>query len=210
MGASNLGIIVVAVVLVLVVVGIVVLIASMRLRAQVRAWSELASQLGLACNRKGRPGAPVWLQGEYSGHPVIMDTYNKSHHYRSSGQNRTTVDTFTRITMEVRNPAGLSLELLKEGAFAKITQRLSAKDIQTGDAELDERLAIRGEPEDAVRRLLTAEALRPLLLSAAKLDLSLAQGEISYQQPGVEKDKERLRSTFDLLAALATEVERAS
>ena len=91
MGALNLGIIVVAVVLVLVVVGIVVLIASMRLRPRVRAWSELASQLGLACNRKGRPGAPVWLQGEYLGHPVIMDTYNESRHYRSSGQNRTTV-----------------------------------------------------------------------------------------------------------------------
>ncbi len=209
MNAGALGLIAAVVVLVVIVVGAVVLLASTRLRAQVRAWSELASQLGLACNREGRPGAPVWLEGEYQGHPVIMDTYMESRHYKSGGQRRTDVDTFTRIIMEVDNPIGLSVELSKEGAFAKVAQSLGAKDIQTGDAALDKALAIRGEPEDAVIRLLTAEALRQPLLSAQKLDLRLAGEELQYRLPGVENDTGRLRGAFDLLAALATEVARA-
>lgn len=209
MNTSNLPLIAAVVVLVIIVVGAVVLLASMRLRAQVRAWSELASQLGLACNRKGRPGAPVWLEGKHQGHPVIMDTTMESRHFTSGGQNRTTVDTFTRIIMEIDNPTGLVLALSKEGAFAKVAQSLGAKDIQTGDAVLDKALVIRGEPEDAVIRLLTSEALRQPLLSAPKLNLRLAGGELQYRLPGVETDTGRLRSAFDLMAALATEVARA-
>lgn len=198
------------IVLVLIAVGIVVLLASMRLRAQVRAWSELAAQLGLACNRKGRPQSPVWLQGEYKGHPVIMDTYMESRHYQSQGRRKSTVDTFTRIIMEVSNPAGLRLTLSKEGASAKVAQGIGGRDIQIGDSELDKRLAIKGEPEDAVRRLLTSEALRQPLLSAAKLDLRLEGGELTYRLPGVEKNQERLRSAFDLFGAMATEVARTA
>lgn len=209
MDAGTLRIIAAVVVLVVILVGAVVLLASTRLRAQVRTWSDLASQLGLALNRKGRPGAPVWLDGEYQGQPVIMDTYMESRHYKSGGQNRTTVDTFTRIIMKVNNPIGLSLELSKEGAIAKIAQSLGAKDIQTGDVVLDKALAIRGAPEDAVIRLLTSEALRQPLLSAPKLDLRLEGGELQYRLPGVEKDAARLHGAFDLLAALAAEVARA-
>lgn len=209
MDTGTLRIIAAVVVLAVILIGAVVLLASTRLRAQVRTWGELASQLGLVLNRKGRPGAPVWLDGEYLGHPVIMDTYMDSRHYKSGGQNRTTVDTFTRIIMEVGNPIGLSLELSKEGAFAKVAQSLGAKDVQTGDAALDKALAIRGEPEDAVIRLLTSEALQQPLLSAPKLDLRLAGGELQYRLPGVEKDAARLHGAFDLLAALAAEVARA-
>lgn len=209
MNAGNLLIIAAVVGLVIIVVGAVVLLAARRLRAQVRAWSELASQLGLAINRKGRPGAPVWLEGKYQGHPVIMDTTMESHHYTSGGQSKTTVDTFTRIIMEIDNPTGLVLALAKEGTFAKIAQSLGAKDIQTGDAVLDKALAIRGEPADAVVRLLASEALRQPLLSAPKLDLRLAGGELHYRLPGVENDTGRLRGAFDLMAALAAEVARA-
>ncbi len=67
MDTDTLLIIAAVIVLVLIVVGIVVLLGLLRLRAQVRAWSALAAQLGLAVNRKGRPQSPVWLQGEYQG-----------------------------------------------------------------------------------------------------------------------------------------------
>ena len=211
MGNGNVGVIVAAVVLVLVVVGIVVLLASMRLRAQVKAWGELASELRLTINRKGRPGAPVWLEGNYHGRPVILDTYTKTRHHSVSGKRRATVDTFTRLVMQVSNPSVLSFEPSREGALAKVTQRIVGKDIQTGDPELDKRLSINGEPEEGVQRLLTAEALRQPLLEAPKLDLRLSEaGELTYRQPGVEKDRQRLRSIFELLAALAREIEHAA
>lgn len=168
---------------------------------QVRAWSALAARLGLTVNRKGPLGWSVWLQGEYQGHPVIMDTYT-----RRVGKRRST---FTRIIMQVSNPAGLRLELAREGLLEKAAQAVFGKDIQVGDAELDKRLTIRGEPEEAVRRVLSAEALRQPLLSAAKLDVRLEGEELIYRLPGVEKNGERLRAAFDLLAALATEVGRA-
>jgi hypothetical protein len=186
-----------------VTLGALVVLLPLLLRLiQVRAWSALAAQLGLAINRKGPLGWSVWLQGEYRGYPVIMDTYTTG-----VGKRR---HTFTRIIMQVSNPAGLRLWLSREGLLTKAAQAVGGKDIQVGDAELDKRLTIRGEPEEAVRRVLSAEALRQPLISAAKLDVELWGGEeLVYRLRGVETNGERLRAAFDLLAALATEVGRA-
>ncbi len=202
MDTDTLLIVAAIIVLALIVVTPVVLL---QLRRQERAWSALAAQLGLAFNREGPLGSPVWLKGEYQGHPVVMDTYTER---RGRGKQRTE-HTFTRIIMQVSNPTGLRLHLAHEGVLAKVAQAVGGKDIQVGDAELDKRLSIKGEPEEAVRRVLSAEALRQPLLSAAKLDVRLEGEELSYRLPGVEKNGERLRAAFDLLAALATEVGRA-
>ena len=189
-----------------VVFGAVLLFTYLQQRARVRAWSELASELGLVC----KPGRNAWsqvaVQGDYQGHALTMDAYT---HTTGTGKSRHS-ETFTRIVMPVNSPAGLRLELSREGLFAKVGKRLGAQDIQTGDPEIDQRLVIKGQPEEMVRRVLTSGSLRQQLLSASSLDLTLENGEIRYRKPGVERDGERLRSTFDLLSALAKEVEQLS
>ncbi len=79
----------------------------------------------------------------------------ESCHYKSGGQRRTDVDTFTRIIMEVDNPIRLSVELSKEGAFAKVAQSLGAVGYPCDRrCRFDKALLIRGETEDAVIRPL--------------------------------------------------------
>jgi hypothetical protein len=95
-----------------------------------------------------------------------------------------------------------------EGSLDKVAKRVGAGDIQTGDAELDQRLKITGQPEDEIRGLLTSMALRERLLAQPRLDVRLNQGELRWRTLGVERDSARLRDALDLLSALATGMER--
>jgi hypothetical protein len=195
---------VIGLIIIALVFGLVILFSYRQRRARVRAWSELASQLGLVCDPGQNAGSQLAMRGDYQGHPLTMDTYT---HTTGTGKNRHT-HTYTRMVMEVNNPAGLLLELSREGLSDKIGKRVGAQDIETGDPELDQRLVIRGQPEEAVKRVLTSAALRQPLLSISPLDLRLENGEIRYKKSGMEKDKERLRGVFDLLSGLAAETER--
>ncbi len=201
---ANSQILVLGLIMVAVVIGIVLFFTYLQRRSQVRAWTELASQLGLECSPGRSPWSWATAQGDYQGRALTMDTYT---HTTGVGKSRHS-ETFTRIVMASHSPAGLRLELSKEGVFARVGKALGAQDIQTGDAELDRRLVIKGEPEETIRRVIASEALRHHLLSAPSLDLSLADGAIRYRKPGVERDQARLRNALDLLSALAQEVER--
>lgn len=196
---------IVVLIAVLVVIGVpVFLVMHLQRRAHIRAWSELAARLGLECDPGKYWGAPVVVRGDYQGHALTLDTFT-----RSSGSGKGTGQTtYTRIVLAVSNPTGLRLELSKEGLLEKVGKRLGAQDIQTGDAALDQRFVIKGEPEEAVRRVLTSEALRGPLIAASSMDLRVEGSEIRFQKPGVERDNERLRGLFDLLSALAREIER--
>lgn len=204
MDSLNAGLWAIAIILVLILSAVIILITYLRRQARLRAWRELAAQLGLVCDTGRGAFAPVVVRGDYGGHTVTLDTYDES---SGMGEDRKT-QTYTRIVMPVHPPTGLRLQLSKEGVFQKVGKRFGAQDIQIGDPELDQRLIIKGQPEEWVRRLLAAESLRQPLLSAPSLDLRLEGEEIRYRQAGVELNQERLRRALDMLSTLATEAER--
>ncbi len=206
MDSLDIGLWVIVIAFVVIVTAIVLLITSLQRRARVRAWAELAAKLGLVCESGRGPLSPVVVRGDYRGRALTLDTYYES---QGAGDDRST-QTYTRVAMPVNNPTGLRLELSKEGVLNKVGKRLGAQDIQIGDPELDQRLIIKGQPEEKVKHVLASAAVRQPLLSVSSLDVQLAGSEIRYKKPGVERDEECLRNVFDLMAALAAEVEQAA
>jgi hypothetical protein len=183
------------------VVVIVLVIVYLQRQAQLRAWRGLASQLGLACESGRYPWSAVTVHGSYRGHGVALDTFQ-----RGIGRNQRTL---TGIVMDVNNPSGLRMNLVRQGGFGQVGKWLGAQDIQVGDADIDRRFLIKGQPEEAIRRLFTSEGLRQALLALSSLDVTLEGATLRYEQPGVARGIERLRSLFDLLSELAIAVEQA-
>jgi len=182
------------------VVGVVILIKVLQRQAQKRAWGEMASQLGLVCESGRYPWSSLAVRGMYRGHALVLDTFVE-HGYRRS-------QTYTQIVMTVNNSAGLRLMLHEASVASRVGKRLGVQDIQVGDADIDRRFMIKGQPEEGVRRLLAAEALRQKLLSVSSIHLTLEGAAIRYQHRGVEKGTERLHSLFDLMSEFATAVEQ--
>ena len=111
--------------------------------------------------------------------------------------------------MPISNPADMQLMVSEESIFSQIGKVLGAVDIQVGDAEIDRRFTIKGQPQEVVLTIVSSETLRQRLLSLRQIDLRVQGTTIRYEHPGVEKDVQRLRDLVDLLSEFASAVERA-
>ena len=190
---------------VLIVVGIVlvmvlaIVFAVWRGRARTQAWEEFAAQSGLSYERGKFMRRPA-ISGTYRSHELRMDTFT-----RSSGESSTT---YTQVVLSVSNPGGMQLELAPENVFNKVGRALGMQDIETGDAELDGRYIIKGQPESAVLRVLMQINLRQKLLEAKHFHVKLRDNTLRYERQGVESNPEALKSLFDLLSDLADSLEK--
>lgn len=182
------------------VVAVLAIIAYLRYQARQRAWSELAARTGLTLEPAGFLGLRLCVTGDYRGHTLTLDTFT-----RSSGKNSTT---YTRIVLSVNNTASLRLALYEENILSPLGKALGVQDIQVGDAELDRRFMIKGQPEDVIVSLLTFGGLRDKLLQARSLNLKVEGQELHFEKRGVESDVDRLQFLFDLLSELAEAIER--
>jgi len=194
----------IAIAIVVVVTGAVLLVQYVQRRGCTRAWQEAAAQAGLGCEGGGLLRYPA-INGIYRGRELELYVHQ---HTTGTGKNRRT-STSTRMAMSVDNPAGLRLEVYGENVLGKLGKRLGAQDIQVGDAEIDRRFMIKGEPAEAAARVFMSEALRQKLLALPSLHLELEGATLRYEKPGVEGNAERLVALFDLMAELAAAVERA-
>jgi hypothetical protein len=167
-------------------------------KSQVKAWSELAAQTGLSCE-KGNFLSPIRVTGKYRDHNLVMETF------RSGGKNS---DTCTRIIVSVNNIASLRLTLTEENILTKIGKQIGGQDIQTGNDPIDKRFIIRGQPEVKILQLLNSNNLQQKLLSIQFLMIEVIGGEIRYEQHIFEKNASRLQRLFDLLCTLAEEVDK--
>jgi hypothetical protein len=183
----------------LLIMALFIVLAVLGQRKRVHAWEEFAVQLGLSFEPGGFLRQPA-ISGSYRSHAVRLDTFT-----RGSGQHSTT---YTRIVLSLANPSGMQMELGGENVFSKIGKALGGQDIETGDAELDGRYVIKGQPESAVLRVLMQINLRQRLIEARWLHVKLNGDTLRYERRGIESNPETLKLLFDLLADLADGVER--
>ena len=196
--------VIVAILITVAVVGGVLVFQYLQRRGQMRAWQEVAAQSGLACEGGSLLTYPT-VKGIYRGRELEMYVHR---HTTGAGKNRRT-STSTRIAMTVDNPAGLRLDLSEEKILGRIGKQLGMQDIQVGDAEIDRRFMIKGEPAEAVGQMFMSETLRQKLLALPSLNLELNGTALRYEKPGAEKKAERLTGLFELMDELAAAVERA-
>lgn len=122
-------------------------------------WSELARQTGLTYI-PGKRSFPSHifphLYGEYRGRYVSM-----SLEIEGSRDEYDISRVFTKIALQVINPAHLSLEISEKWL---LTRRIWKKEILSGNSEFDQRFRVTGKPPEFVQRAINMPDLQNILL----------------------------------------------
>ena len=121
----------------------------------------------------------------------------------------------TRLRAPYVNPEGFRFTIYRKGFFSDLGKLLGMQDIEVGDPEFDEAFIIKGNDESKVRDLFANPKIRQMIQAQPKirLDVKDSEGwfgpkfpedvdELHFQVVGVIKDVERLKSLFDLFAAV--------
>ena len=113
------------------------------------------------------------------------------------------------------NPEGFRFTIYRKGFFSDLGKLLGMQDIEVGDPEFDEAFIIKGNDEDRVRVLFSDPKIRQMIQDQPKIRLEVKDSEgwfgpkfpedvdeLHFQVVGVIKDVDRLKSLFDLFAAV--------
>ena len=179
--------------------GIAIILFGTRRRARANeAWSTAADILGLEL----RPA--TWSQagrisGTLSGHEVDVQTIRRDDS-RSSG-------VATRYRVGYRD-LGLGLKLRRQTAATRLARLFGARDIEVGDPEFDEAMAVGGRYPERVGAFLTPT----LRLALHRLFLDhpgTAAGDTTLQwtKKGVETDTDAIVTTVRRFVEVAERME---
>ncbi len=121
----------------------------------------------------------------------------------------------TRLRVPYINPEGFRFTLYRKGFFSDLGKLLGMQDIEVGDPEFDEAFIIKGNDESKVRDLFANPKIRQMIQAQPKIRLRVKDSEgwfgpkfpenvdeLHFQVVGVIKDVERLKTLFDLFAAV--------
>jgi hypothetical protein len=121
----------------------------------------------------------------------------------------------TRIRVPYVNPEGFRFTIYRKGFFSNLGKLLGMQDIEVGDPEFDEAFIIKGNDEGKVCGLFANPKIRQMILAQSRIRLEVKDSEgwfgpkfpegvdeLHFQVLGVIKDLERLKTLFDLFAAV--------
>lgn len=155
----------------------------------IKEWQVLAAELKL----KYVP-APLWgvghIEGSYNGFNVLVDHYKKG-----SGKNRRT---YTKIITRFNKQLPSGLKIYQETAIlSDIGKFFGGQDIEINAPKFDDTFIVKGEPEEAVRRLLTPPVRGALLRYNDVTDLCLDEDAIIHRERGLARDAGHIRHILD-------------
>jgi hypothetical protein len=169
-------------------------------------WRRLSAEIG-AEYVEGRFWKGSKVQAHVGPWLVTLDT-----HTVSSGHSHVT---YTRMRAPYVNPEGFRFTIYRKGLFSEWGKLLGMQDIEVGDFEFDEAFIIKGNDEDRVRALFSDPKVRQMVQDQPQIRLEVKDSEgwfgpgfpedvdeLHFQVVGVIKDVERLKSLFDLFAAV--------
>ena len=143
---------------------------------------------------------------------VTLDIYIES---TCGDTTRYTIEDYTRMRVPYVNPEGFRFTIYRKGFFSELGKHLGMQDIEVGDPDFDEAFIIKGNDESKVVRLFSETRIRQMIQAQPKfrLDVKDSEGwfgptfpedmdELRFQVVGVIKDVHRLKSLFDLFAAV--------
>jgi hypothetical protein len=170
-------------------------------------WRQLSEEIGAEFVERGFWKGGSKVQAHVAPWTVTLDTYTDS-----SGESSTT---YTRMRAPYVNPEGFRFTIYRKGFFSDLGKLLGMQDIEIGDFEFDEAFIIKGNDADRVRVLFANPKIRQMIQDQPKIRLEVKDSEgwfgpkfpedvdeLHFQVVGVIKDMERLKSLFDLFAAV--------
>lgn len=167
-------------------------------------WSQLSREIGAEYDEGGmfKAGKVVLSHREWE---ITLDTYTVS-----TGKSHVT---YTRMRAPYVNRDGFRFNIYRKSVFSWLGRLFGVKDVDVGDAFFDDQFIIQGEPEHLVRSLLTNAKIRQLIQEQKDIHFEIKDDEglfrksfpegvdmLYFQVVGVIKDKDRLKSLFDLFA----------
>lgn len=173
-------------------------------------WGELSKELGAEFYEGGfAKNSKITLEhGEWQ---ITLDTYTV-HTGNSS-------ITYTRMRAPYVNKDGFRFNIYRKSVFSQLGKMFHMQDIETGDSQFDEEFIIQGQPEEAVKRLLTNVKIRELIEKQKSIHFMVKDDEgwfstkfpegvdeLYFQVSGVIRDKERLKDLFDLFSLVLDEL----
>jgi hypothetical protein len=169
-------------------------------------WRQLCEQTGAEFVQGG------FLKGSKVRAHVGPWTITLDTHTESSGESAVT---YTRMRAPYVNPDGFRFTISRKGLFSDLGKLLGMQDIEVGDPEFDEAFIIKANEESRVQTLFADAELRALIQAEPKIRLEVKDSEgwfgpkfpedvdeLHFQVIGVIKDVDRLKSLFDLFAAV--------
>lgn len=179
-----------------VIIAAMVAVGIMRRRAQLRRYRAIAARTGLAV----KPGIinPSQVHGTYSGRQVLLTTASA----RPAGVLRRP---WTRVFVEVRNPASVALRLRRRDVIDRLLRLGNAP---VGDAEFDRRFLILSREPGYVMMIFADRAVRDAVLRADVQAVRLAGSwlEVFYRRE--ERSPEHATLLFDATVRLADAIDR--
>jgi hypothetical protein len=169
-------------------------------------WRQLCQEIG-AKFVSGSAWKGNKVQATVGPWTVTLDTYTVS------SQNSQV--TYTRMRAPYTNPEGFRFTIYRKSIFSGLGKLLGMQDIEIGDPEFDEAFIIKSNNEPRVQQLFADTKLKALVRAQPeiRLDVKDSEGwfgpkfpenvdELHFQVVGVIKDVARLKSLFELFAAV--------
>jgi hypothetical protein len=173
-------------------------------------WRQLSEEIGAAFVKGG-----FWKGGKVHAHvgawTVTLDTYTESSDKHSVQ--------YTRMRAPYVNPEGFRFTIYRKGFFSDLGKLLGMQDVEVGDPDFDEAFIIKGNNEDRVRVLFSDLKVRQMIQDQPKIRLTVKDSEgwfgpkfpedvdeLHFQVVGLIKDIDRLKSLFDLFAAVLNQL----
>lgn len=173
-------------------------------------WSQLSNELGAEFSESGffKNGKVIL---DYNNWEITLDTYTVH-------TGKTNI-TYTRMRAPYVNRDGFHFTIYRKSVFSWLGKMFGKQDIELGDTFFDEDFIIQGEPESSVIKLFSNRKIKELIQLQPQIHLQVKDDEgwfskkfpegvdeLYFQVVGVIKDKERLKSLFDLFALVLEEL----
>jgi hypothetical protein len=166
-------------------------------------WRQLSEEIGAEVVQGGFWKGGSKVQAHVGPWTVTLDIYD-------DGESQA-----TRLRAPYVNPEGFRFTIYRKGLFSDLGKLLGMQDIEVGDPEFDEAFIIKGNDESRVRDLFANSKVRQMIQDQPKMRLTVKDSEgwfgpkfpenvdeLHFQVIGVIKDVDRLKSLFDLFAAV--------
>ncbi len=185
-----------AFIVVLMVAGVAIVVAAVKSGGSgpESIWGAAAQRLGLRYEHTDLLSGAT-ISGSRRGLSVVINTFSNS-----DDLNRQ----YTRYRVNFKEPLELGLQLKLDGPLAYVSRKLGSQDIETGDADFDNTVIVKGRDPEEVRRFLTysrrLQAVRFITLySSATIDDS----GIECEERNVARSPDRIVQTIQRMTALA-------
>jgi hypothetical protein len=173
---------------------------------QAEVWQHLCNEIGADFVAGG-----FWKGNRVQAHvrawTITLDTYTVSDGH--------THQVFTRMRAPYVNPDGFRFTIYRKGLLSNLGKLLGMQDIEVGEPEFDEAFVIKGNDDYKVQKLCSNKKVRELIEVQPQIRLEVKDSEgwfgprfpddvdeLYFQVHGVIKDVERLKSLYELFAAV--------